>query len=113
MTSPSWCTARPAALKAAGFFCAPIQANFSSLYSQRARKGPNMLVCGPFCACWSRKGHARGARKSGRVQLAFPEIHHSPPSGFGAIDPAGAGTSTPTISTMSRASISCRVLSDP
>ena len=84
-----------------------------SRYRRSTRKGPDTLVSGPFRALLRVHRSCRGGRKSGRVQPAFPETHHSPPSGFGAIDPAGIGTSTPTISTMSRASISCRVLSDP
>src|SRR5271157_3021195 len=64
---------------------------FGSRYSRSTTKGPDTLVSGPFRACWNCIGHARGGRKSGRVQRAFPEIHHSPPLGFGAIDPAGTG----------------------
>ncbi len=63
-------------------------------YLLRSKRPPRALLWASKSterACWHSKGHARGARKSGRVQLAFPEIHHSPPFGSGAIDPAGTG----------------------
>src|SRR5271157_1255757 len=70
-----------------------------SRYCRSTQKGLDTLVSKPFRACWGCKDHAQGGRKSGRLQPAFPEIHHSPPFGFGAIDPAGDGAARSSSST--------------